>query len=80
VATWYVRVIEDPQTKYTQRVILDVVNEDGTPNPSMAHALLMHANGDKMLSRSPSPAQWDHLKDLQKERFSREDGSGYPIQ
>jgi hypothetical protein len=40
----------------------------------------MHANGDKMLSRSPSPAQWDHLKDLQKERFSREDGSGYPIQ
>ena len=78
ISTWYVRVIEDPETKWTERVVLDVVDPDGTPNPSMAHALRLHANGDGMLSRSPSPDQWDFLKELQKDRFNL--GDGYPIQ
>jgi hypothetical protein len=78
VATWYVRVIEEPDTKWTERVVLDVVNQDDTPSPQMAHALRLYANGDRTLSRSPTPAQWEFLKDLQKDRFNR--GDGYPIQ
>lgn len=78
IATWYVRVVEDPMAKWTERVVLEVVNPDGTPSPDMAHTLRLHANGDGMLSRSPTPAQWEFLKDLQKERFNR--GDGYPIQ
>ena len=78
VATCYVKVIEDPDAKWNERVILDVVDPDGTPNPSMAPALRLCTNGDGTLSRSPSPAQWEFLKDLQKDRFNR--GDGYPIQ
>lgn len=78
IATWYVKVIRDPDTNWTDRVVLDVLNPDGTPNPGMAHTLRLHADGDGMLSRSPTPAQWEFLKDLEKDRFNR--GDGYPIQ
>jgi hypothetical protein len=78
IATWYVKVIKDPDTKWTERVVLDVVNPDGTPSPEMAHALRLYADGDGTLGRSPTPAQWEFLKDLQKDRFNR--GDGYPIQ
>ena len=53
VATWFVRVVEDDSAKWSERVILHVVDEDGTPNPSVAHALRLHARGDGMLSRCP---------------------------
>ena len=77
ISTWYVSVVEEPGTAWTERVVLDVVNRDGTPNPEMAHLMRLHARGDGTLSRSPTPAQWDFLKDLQKDRFNR--GDGYPI-
>jgi hypothetical protein len=78
IDTWYVTVIEDSDNKWTERVILEVVDPDGTPNPSMAHGLRLRARGDGTLSRSPTRAQWDFLKDLQNDRFNR--GEAYPIQ
>jgi hypothetical protein len=79
VNSWIVKVVEDPESKWTHRVTLDVVNEDGTPNPGMAWAMRVRVKGDKTLSQTPTPAQWDYLKDLRDERFSRADGSAYPI-
>jgi hypothetical protein len=77
VATWFVQVVEDESTKWSERVILDVVNKDGSPNPAMAHALRLFAQGDGMLSRSPTPAQWHFLEDLRRARFGAP--GGYPI-
>ena len=77
VATWFVRVVEDGSAKWSERVILEVVNRDGTPNPDMAHALRLLAQGDGMLSRSPTTAQWHFLEDLRRERFGAP--GGYPI-
>ena len=59
ISTWYVKVIEDPSNRWTERVVLDVVDPDGTPNPPMAHALRLSANSDGMLSRSPTSAEWN---------------------
>jgi hypothetical protein len=78
VSSWFVKIIEDPDNKWTERVVLDVVDQDGTPNPSMAHALRLHANADRLICRYPSASQWDFLKDLEKDRFNT--GQGYPIQ
>ena len=78
VNSWCVKVIEDPDHKWTERVLLDVVDMDGTPNPSMAHALRLFANSDGMLCKYPSEEQWRYLRDLQKDRFNS--GQGYPIQ
>lgn len=77
VDTWLVRVVEDESTRYTERVTLDVVNRDGTPNRDMAHSLRLRAKEDGMLSRSPTPEQWDYLGDLRRERFGAP--GGYPI-
>jgi hypothetical protein len=77
VATWFVRVVEDESAKWSARVILDVVDRDGTANPSMAHALRMYAREDGMLSRSPTEAQWHFLGDLRKARFGAP--QGFPI-
>lgn len=77
ISTWYVSVVENPETRWTERVVVDVVNRDGTPNPEMAHVMRLHAKSDGMLSRSPTPAQCDFLLDLEKDRYNR--GDGYPI-
>jgi hypothetical protein len=74
VDTWFVRLVEDA---YTERVVLDVVNPDGTPNASMAHSMRLRIKGDGTLSRSPSQAQWDFLRDLRQARFGAP--GGYPI-
>jgi len=76
--TWFAKVVEDPDNKWTERVILEVLDPDGTPNASMAHGMRIRVNGDGMLSRCPTPDQWDFLKDLQNDRFNG--GQGYPIQ
>lgn len=77
VPTWFVRVIEDESNKSSERVTLEVINSDGTPNLAMAHLLRQLARNDGMLSRSPSPAQWRFLDDLRRARFGAP--GGYPI-
>jgi hypothetical protein len=58
-------------------VVLDVINEDGTPNEAMAHSLRQRVKEDGTLNRSPTLAQWEFLKDLRTERFGA--ARGYPI-
>jgi hypothetical protein len=65
--TWYVRLINQSEAP-AERVVLDVVNPDGTPNPQMAHGMRIRVQGDGMLSRSPTPAEFDFLRDMRKER------------
>jgi len=77
VATWIVQVVEDESAKWSERVILDVVNQDGTPNPAMAHQLRLYARNDGTISRSPTAAQWRFLDDLRRARFGAPEG--YPI-
>jgi len=78
VGTWFVRLVEDDTSeKWSEKVTLEVVDQDGTPNPSMAHALRLFVQSDGMISRSPTPAQWEFLQDLRKARFGAP--GGYPL-
>lgn len=74
IDTWYVRLVEDT---YSERVVLDVVDQDGAPNPQMAHGMRLRIKGDGMLSRSPTQEQWNFLRDIRKARLGP--GGGYPI-
>jgi hypothetical protein len=74
---WFVQVVDDEGTKIPERVILDVVNRDGTPNPNMAHNLRLYILGGGTLTHPPSVAQWKFLEDLRRQRFGSP--GGYPI-
>ena len=67
VNTWYVRLIEEP-TSPTARVILEIIDNDGTPNEQMAHSLRQVVKRDRLLSRSPTPGEFEFLKQLYRER------------
>jgi hypothetical protein len=77
IPSWFVRVIEDGSANNTERVVLDVINKDGTPNANMAHQLKLYIRGGGTLTNPPSAAQWDFLQDLRLARFGAP--SGYPI-
>ena len=76
VFTGFVRLVPDPSAP-PERVTLDVINTDGSPNPNMAHALRLFIESDGMISRSPSVDQQAFLTDLRRKRFGTT--TGYPI-
>jgi len=78
IPAWFAQVVEDGNSNYTERVILDVVNRDGTPNPNMAHQLKLYVQEGGTLTKPPSAAQWDFLQDLRLARFGAP--GGYPVQ
>jgi hypothetical protein len=76
VDTWYVRLAEQPDMP-PGRVALDVLQtKDGEPDSQLAQGLRINVQRDGMLSRSPTPAEFDFLKDMRKERGY---GKGYLI-
>jgi hypothetical protein len=77
VPTWIARVVDEDGAQWSERVILDVVNPDGTPNPAMAQLLRQVVRNENTLTRSPSVAQAHFLDDLRRARFGAP--SGYPI-
>ena len=76
VFTGFVRLVPN-QDAPPERVTLDVVNPDGSPNQNMAHALRLCIESDGLLSRSPSVDQQAFLTDLRRKRFGT--ATGYPI-
>ena len=76
ILTGYVRIIQEPSDP-PERVTFDVINPDGSTNPQMAYGIRQAIESDGMVSRSPSPAQMDFLKDLRGNRWNR--SGGYPI-
>jgi hypothetical protein len=74
--TGFVRLVPDPQAP-PERVILEVINPDGSTNASMAHGLRQIIESDGMISRSPSVEQQAFLEDLRNSRFNT--GTGYPV-
>jgi hypothetical protein len=77
VPTWFVRVVAEKHEGGPERVVLDVVNVDGSPNVEMAHALRLYVREGGRLTLPPSPAQWDFLQDLRRARFGAPEG--FPI-
>lgn len=73
----FVRLVPDADAP-PQRVPVDDIDRDGTPNEAMAHGLKQIVQGDGMISRSPSIEQQAFLEDLRQNRFSSPNG-GYPI-
>jgi hypothetical protein len=72
----FVRLVPDEKAP-PQRVTMDVINSDGTPNEAMAWGLKQIVEGDGMISRSPSTEQQAFLEDLRRHRFGP--GPGYPV-
>lgn len=77
VPTWFVRLVVDEHARWSEKVVLDVVNRDGTPNTDMARLLRLYVQDGGTLTRPPSAAQWDFLQDLRQARFGAP--KGYPI-
>lgn len=77
VPAWSVRLVDDEHARWSERVVLDVVNKDGSPNTAMAHALRLYVQDNGALTRPPSAAQWDFLQDLRLARYGAPEG--YPI-
>jgi hypothetical protein len=67
VDTWYVQLVNQADAP-PERVVLDVVNKDNTPNAAAAHGMRIRVQGEGMLSRSPTPAEFAFLRDMRKER------------
>lgn len=67
IDTWYVRVAEAPDGP-TSRVVLDVINKDGSPNEQLAHTMRQKINADGVLSRSPTPEEFEFLMHLHSEK------------
>jgi hypothetical protein len=76
VFTGFVRLITEPNAP-PERVTLDVINPDQSPNPNMAHSLRQIIESDGMISRSPSVEQGAFLNDLRRKRFGTR--TGYPV-
>lgn len=72
---WFVHVVEEPKT-LTAKVVLEVVDRDGAPDPAMAHSLRQVAKGDGGLARAPTEEEWSFLIAQRKERGY---GNGYPV-
>jgi hypothetical protein len=72
-----VRLVEDtlPGSGPIERVVLDVMNPDNSPNPQMAHGLRTIIKSDGTLSRSPTQAQFAFLVALRNDRVK----TGFPI-
>ena len=76
VDTWYVRLAEDPDSP-SGRVVLEVLNgKNGDPDPMLAHGMRQVIIRDGMLSRSPTPEEFEFLKVQRKERGY---GKGFPV-
>jgi hypothetical protein len=75
--TAFVRLVPDPDGP-RERVTLDVINPDKTPNPLMAQGLRQIIESDGMISRSPSAQQREFLNDLSSKRFGPM--TGYPVE
>ena len=78
IPAWFTQVVDDGSSNHTERVVLDVINRDGTPKPNMAHQLKLYIRSGGTLTNPPSAAQWDFLQDLRQARFGAPEG--YPIQ
>lgn len=76
VDTWYVRLAKQPDPS-SGTVVLEVLREkDGEPDRMLAQGMRINIERDGMLSRSPTPAEFDFLKDMRKERGY---GKGFPV-
>jgi hypothetical protein len=75
ISNWYVRLVEDPQT-LSSRVVLEVIDRDGKPDPGWASNLRGTVKRDGQLARVPKPEEYDFLKYLHKERGY---GKGFPV-
>ncbi len=73
---WFVRVVEDEPKTLTARVVLEVVDRDGDPDPAMAHSMRQIAGADGRLARVPSENEWSFLIAQRKERGY---GKGAPL-
>jgi len=68
VDTWYVRLAEEPDQP-SGRVVLEVLDgQDGNPDAALAQGMRIVIDRDGMLSRSPTPDEFEFLKSQQKER------------
>jgi hypothetical protein len=68
VDTWYVRPVPDA-APLAGRVVLEVLSgQDGSPDEMLAQGMRIVAERDGMLSRSPTPDEFEFLKDQRKER------------
>lgn len=77
IPAWFVQVVDNEDGYHSERVVLDVVNLDGTPNANMAHNLRLYVQTGGILTKPPSVAQWKFLEDLRRQRFGAP--GGYPI-
>jgi hypothetical protein len=72
---WYVRLADDPGTP-TGRVVLDVLSsQDGDPDAGLAYSMRTVVTSDGMLSRAPTPEEYEFLKAQRKARHQ----TGFPI-
>jgi hypothetical protein len=57
--------------------VIDVVNEDGTPNDQLAQSVRITIDRYRMLSAPPTEEQAAFLTDLRRKRF--DSPGGYPV-
>jgi hypothetical protein len=69
IASWYALPAEEPTTP-TARVVLEVRHggPDGKPGVLGAHPLRQQVKADRMLARVPTPAEYEFMGDLHKQR------------
>ena len=64
-------------TALTNQIVLEVVNQDGTPNQLLAHAMRTCIDRHGMLSAPPTEEQAAFLTDLRLKRFNSP--GGFPV-
>jgi hypothetical protein len=75
INTWPIRLMEIPDQP-TARVVLQVIDKDGAPDPNWAANMRQRVQQDGMLARVPTQAETEFLIALRGERSNR----GGPIQ
>lgn len=72
---WYVRLADDPKTP-TGTVTLEVLSSrDGEPDAGLAYSMRTIIGREGMLSRAPTPEEYDFLKAQRKTRHE----TGFPV-
>lgn len=65
IASWHVRLAEEPDTP-SAKVVLEVVDRDGNPDPYTAPSLRRTIDADGKLARVPTPQEYEFLGFLSK--------------
>jgi hypothetical protein len=77
LSQWWVRVADDSRIRDGLLTLEVLDTETGPASPSVAAGMRIVVNSDRMLAQAPTPAQYEFIRELAKERITG--GKPYPV-